>query len=88
MSKVSRSTYQKVVEENKRLISDIKLLVEDGLPSAEKIICIIKWREKFREEKHFNDMMKRVAKGYIREHKDELPDFLTNPDFLFKDKEK
>jgi len=77
MSKVNRSTYQKAVEENKKLIADIKILVEDGLPSAEKILCIAKWREKFKKEKEFNSLMKQAARQYIKDHADELPDFLT-----------
>lgn len=77
MSKVNRSTYQKVVEENKRLLADIKLLVEDGLPSSEKILCIGKWRDKFKKEKEFNDLMRQAAKQYVKDHADELPDFLT-----------
>ena len=77
MSKVNRSTYQKVAEENKRLLADIKLLVEDGMPSAEKILCIGKWRDKFKKEKEFNALMKQAAKRYIKDHADELPDFLT-----------
>ena len=80
MSKVNRSTYQKVVEENKRLLNDIKLLVEDGLPSAEKILCIGKWRDKFKKEKDFNDLMRQAVKQYIKDHADELPDFLTEAD--------
>jgi len=47
------------------------------LPSAEKILCIAKWREKFKKEKEFNSMMKQAARQYIKDHADELPDFLT-----------
>lgn len=56
MSKVSRSVYQKVKEENKKLLSDIKLLVQET-PSADKIICITKWREIFKKEREFNDFL-------------------------------
>jgi hypothetical protein len=56
MSNVSRSVYQKVKEENKKLLNDIKLLVHET-PSAEKIICITKWRDFFRKEKEFNDLI-------------------------------
>ena len=65
MSKVSRSAYQKVVEENKRLLSDVRLLVEEGLPSAEKILCIAKWRDKFEKDREFNELMKLAAKSYM-----------------------
>jgi hypothetical protein len=79
MSKVNRSTYQKAIEENKRLLADIQLLVQDGFPpSVEKILCIKKWREKFNEEKDFNLMLKQVARKYIKDHADELPEFLTD----------
>lgn len=77
MSKVSRSTYQKVVEENKRLLSDIKLLVKDGIPSYDQIRCMKKWREKFSKEKEFHDMLRKAAKQYIKDHADELPDFFN-----------
>lgn len=76
MSKVSRSIYQKVVEENKRLMSDIRLLTENSFNPL-KLLCIQKWREKFRKEKEFNERMKEFAKEYIKEHADELPEFLT-----------
>lgn len=68
MSKVNRSTYQKLAEENKRLISDIKLLVEEGMPSAKKILCIAKWRDKFKKESDFNKMMHEFSKQYIKEN--------------------
>lgn len=81
MSKVKRSVYQKVCEENKRLIKDIRLLVKDGyLPDPEKILCTAKWRTKFQKEKELHDMLRIAAKRYIKEHADELPDFLTNTD--------
>lgn len=57
MSNVSRSVYQKVKEENKKLLKEIELLVQET-PSAEKIVCITKWREFFRKEKEFNDLLK------------------------------
>lgn len=76
MSKVKRSTYQKVVEENKRLINDIRTLV-DGVPPA-KILCSIKWKEKFKEEREFQEAMKEAARLYVKKHTDKLPDFLTN----------
>ncbi len=57
MSKVSRSVYQKVCEENKRLKKDIKLLVSEGV-TFDKLDCIQKWREKIKEERDFLDMLK------------------------------
>lgn len=75
MSNISRSEYQKVVEENKRLKGDIKLLVSPGL-SPEKVLCYSKWRQAIQREEDFNKTMKIVAKRYIEENKDSLPDFL------------
>lgn len=78
-AKVSRSAYQKVCEENKKLTKDIFLLVEDGIPSAEKILCLSKWRNKIAKDKMFQEQIKVVAKQYIQDNKDSLPDFLTTP---------
>ena len=58
MSKVNRSTYQKSIEDNKQLIADIKLLVEGGMPSPKKLLCIIK----FKKEKEFNSLLKGVLR--------------------------
>lgn len=77
MSKVNRSIYQKVVEENKALIADIKLMVSDL--SVEQLLCKAKWLVKFKEEAEFNSMLKQAAKRYISEHASELPDFITKP---------
>ena len=76
MSKVSRSTYQKLAEENKRLMKDIRLLVE--IPSSESILCRHKWQKHFQEERELHEAMRIACKQYIKDHKDELPDFLTN----------
>jgi len=64
MSKVSRSTYQKLKEENKRLLKDIKLLVDKTYP-VERIIAMDKWQKHFKEEKEFNSLMKDVAISYM-----------------------
>lgn len=76
MSKVSRSKFQSVVEENKRLLGDIKLLVADP-PTMDSIKCMMKWQDKFKANKDFNDFLHQAAKEYIREHASELPNFLT-----------
>ena len=76
MSKVNRSIYQKCVEENKRLKKDIEALVMiDDKEETRKVF--VRWREHFKSQREFNELMKSVAKEYIKEHKDELPDFLT-----------
>lgn len=76
MSKVNRDTYQKAIEENKRLLADIKLLVMEGM-TANGLLCRCRWKEKFENDKKFNKMLKIGATEYIKKHKDELPDFLT-----------
>jgi len=66
MSKVSRSTYQKSIEENKRLLKDIKLLVE-GDPCTEGWMeCMWKWQKRFQEERDFNALMKYSAQMYVK----------------------
>ncbi len=57
---VSRSTYQKLKEENKKLLSDIRILTESGFPSADKIMTLAKWRKKFEEDREFYVMLKEV----------------------------
>lgn len=74
MSKVSRSVYQKLKEENKRLLADIKSLVMD---EDDSLKIHLKWHEKFEADRVFHEEMKAVCKQYIKDHKDELPDFLT-----------
>jgi len=78
MSKVSRSVYQKATEENKRLISDIQILVASGV-SLVKIRCIQKWRKKFKDDDDFGWLMKEAARQYLKDNPDELPDFLVKP---------
>lgn len=68
MSKVSRSVYQKVAEENKRLMSDIKILTEEGFPSAEKILLVSKWRNHFQKEREFNEFMRLAVRDYIKKN--------------------
>ena len=77
MSSVSRSVYQKLKEENKRLLNDIKILTYPEKDSVERILLKGKWYLKFSEDAVFHITMKIVAKEYIKEHADELPDFLT-----------
>lgn len=79
MSQISRSEYQKVVEENKRLLLDIKILTQEGIPSAQKILCIAKWRQKQKYTEAMSSALKAAAEEYIKIHKNELPDFLSNP---------
>lgn len=64
MSKISRSEYQKVVEENKRLLADIRILTSEGL-SADKILLTGKWREHFKQE---NDIVLELIKAANRHY--------------------
>ena len=77
MSYVSRSVYQKVCEENKRLMRSIRLLTYDAAED-ESINEFKKWFDYFETEEAFNNLFKHTVKQYIKNHADELPDFLTN----------
>ena len=61
---VSRSTYQKVVEENKKLLNDIRILVQERSyltpPPVEKLFVIHKWRKKFNEDRELFEMLKEI----------------------------
>lgn len=59
---VSRSTYQKLAEENKKLLKDIRILTEEGFPSAAKIITLDKWRRKFKEERDMFNLLRDLFK--------------------------
>jgi hypothetical protein len=77
MSKVSRSVYQKLKEENKRLLKDIRILTFSATMD-ERNKTFNKWVNRFRVEREFNQILIEHAKKYIEEHKDELPEFLTS----------
>ena len=68
MSAVSRSVFQKVCEENKRLKADIKILVESYGDAPAYIETLLKWRKVFREQKQFNVFMKEAAIKYLEQH--------------------
>ena len=76
MSNVSRGVYQKCAEENKKLKKDIETLVMSE--GNEKYECFKKWRRHFIREKQSNELLKEACKRYVKEHKDELSDFLTS----------
>lgn len=77
MSKVSRSVYQKVCEEKKKLLADIEILVMEGL-TAEGVLCKIKWKRKFREDIIFNAAMKCAAIQHVKNNPNQYPKFLTD----------
>lgn len=64
---VTRSTYQKVCEENKKLLIDIRILTEEGVnPIA--ILLKEKWRKKFAKDKAMNAIIQQACKEYLNEH--------------------
>lgn len=71
MSKVSRSVYQKLAEENKRLMKDIKTLTTG--PMLERIKLKIKWANHFKQRDDLNAALKAVAQGYFKEHPAKKP---------------
>jgi ribosomal 50S subunit-associated protein YjgA (DUF615 family) len=60
MSKISRSEYQRVCEENKRLLRDLETLTQEGL-SAEKILLTHKWREHFENQRNKNNWIRELV---------------------------
>lgn len=66
-SPVSRSVYQKLAEENKKLKADLKIICFDGI-SANTIPVRLKWHAYFQKEADFNSMMKSFATQYLKEH--------------------
>lgn len=73
MSKVSRSVYQKLAEENKRLKADLKTIVMARKPLSDyEIETIRKYRKQFQKEDSFNLIMKEVASEYIKQHPDKF----------------
>ncbi len=69
MAHVSRSTFQKVVEENKRLKKDIKTFIYGDIPSI--IFLKDKWRKDFEKEKSFNLMMRSISQLYMDNNPDD-----------------
>jgi hypothetical protein len=66
MTHVKRSTYQKVVEENKQLKKDIKIL---ALPlTAERVLLIAKWRKVFQADIDFDNIVKDACKKWVEDN--------------------
>ncbi len=63
MSKVSRSVYQKLKEENNRLTKDLRAITMDFNKEVFR-----KWREKFTDDDAFHVTMKKVAREYMDKH--------------------
>lgn len=70
MTAVSRSTYQKVVEENKRLKADIKVLVMSkiGHLCPEYSEVYLRWRIVFLKEYNLHNLLKQAAEQYFKDH--------------------
>ena len=54
---VTRSIYQKVVEKNKLLLHDIRILVSDDI-TPEFIEIRVRWKKKFEQDRQFQAMLK------------------------------
>jgi len=67
MSDVSRSVYQKVCEENKRLKADIRILAGVKRDSF-YIKTVLKWRRIFLDEEYSGALLKKAALQYIKDH--------------------
>ena len=64
---VTRSVYQKVCEENKRLIADIREMVSDANPYS-RLVVVVKWRRKFYMADAQEKLITTFAKSYLKEH--------------------
>lgn len=65
MSHVSRSVYQKLKEENKRLLHDLYMLtMEPG--TKEGLQIMLKWYKKFRTKQEFNEAIRELITGKFK----------------------
>ena len=55
---VSRSTYQKVVEENKRLRADIRALVDGDITQVYEVMT--RWHKHFQAQKQFTADLREI----------------------------
>lgn len=60
MTNITRSEYQKVVEENKRLMEDIRILTMPSLRNKRKEV-FIKWKHYFIRTKKRESMLEKEA---------------------------
>jgi hypothetical protein len=63
---VSRSAYQKLAEENKKLKDDIRILVS-GSPEMKELVRS-KWEKIFTEAVKFNYWLKEIALAVLPNH--------------------
>ncbi len=64
MSKVSRSVYQKLAEENKRLKSDIYDLINAHENQDKFIETFTRWDNHFKKQKEWNSFLRGALKQY------------------------
>jgi hypothetical protein len=76
VSKISRSVFQKKVEENKRLLRDIRVMTME--PGIKAILLRMKWRDRFKHETELNNLLKTAAKKYFNDHPELKIDFPKN----------
>jgi len=69
---VSRSVYQKQVEENRRLLADIYVLVMSKGVSPERIIVKDKWERKFTAERELREVLSEYAVQYVKDNPDSV----------------
>lgn len=66
---VTRSVYQKLKEENKKLLADLKTICWSGDMDFIKTFDVMdKWNDHFTKQKEMHDMITTFAKAYIKEH--------------------
>ena len=68
---VSRSVYQKVVEENRHLKEDIWQMIMRPI-TAESILVRIKWKDKFQKDKELQQLLHDYAVKYVKDNPDSV----------------
>jgi len=71
MSSVSRSVYQKLAEENKRLKKDIYLLVMKPY-SGLSVNARAEWYKKFKQDQELAQMLHDYAVQYVKDNPDSV----------------
>lgn len=77
MSSVSRSVYQKLAEENKRLKADIWQMVMRPV-TGETILLRMKYKEQFEKDKALANTLHDHAVQYIKDHPDSVAAQIAN----------
>ena len=70
-SKISRSVHQHTVEENKKLLRDLRTISME--PGVKSILLRMKWRDKFRHDEAFDRAITTCARKYLKENPEKLP---------------